>query len=280
MHSCLLSLGVLLPWSLLIMDFISGERGFWSSKKLPSWWPLLLLFTAWKLGSYSYGSHPRFYLHIFHVGLLRILLQDMDWRIRIERQGCKYKNWLFPELQWCEISFFIGCQTAERATNGDAWTSRKVDDPWTESIYTNSCRIWWLMYRCSLCHGWFPWYVSQHTFKYKRQGCWLIWNDYTVVLLQVQSVAARESCWRWQSSTSTLKYLWRNRVRWAAWVHFSFKPLDFCNTWPFSSMITGVLSSSLVVSIFIICMVVNALRANIFQSCSVHTKSHFSSIRM
>ena len=57
--------------------------------RLPDRRPLLLLLSARDVGPRSRGSDPRHPLHLLHARILRILLKDLDRRVRIVCQGCK-----------------------------------------------------------------------------------------------------------------------------------------------------------------------------------------------
>lgn len=66
-----------------------GRNEWWTSSGLPSGWSLLLPFSS-RIIWFCFGRPGSCcYLHCLHARLLCLLLQDLDWGLRILRQRCK-----------------------------------------------------------------------------------------------------------------------------------------------------------------------------------------------
>ena len=143
-----------------------GKWRQWTGPQLSHRRTVLLLFSPGKSRPHPGGSHPRRDLHRFHAGILRILLQDVDWRVGIQRQGCK-NFWLFffkrnRDGRHQKLAFSIpyvffrsGCQTAEGTANGHARTPRKVHDPRAEPVHPHGGCVRRSLHRSPVSAGWF-----------------------------------------------------------------------------------------------------------------------------
>lgn len=70
---------------------LSTGRWRWGSCSfLPHWWAVLLPVSPWDIGSHRRRPNSCRAVHRLHAWLLRILLQDLDWCLWIQRQGCKW----------------------------------------------------------------------------------------------------------------------------------------------------------------------------------------------
>ena len=70
---------------------VGGRRGWWTCTLLPRRRSVLLPLASGGVLARTGGPHPRCPLHHLHVGILRLLLQDLDWSVWLQRQGCKYE---------------------------------------------------------------------------------------------------------------------------------------------------------------------------------------------
>lgn len=66
-----------------------GRFEWWTSPGLPNWWSLLLSLSTRVIWLSSWRPGPCSDLHLLHARLLCLLLQDLDWGVRILCQRCE-----------------------------------------------------------------------------------------------------------------------------------------------------------------------------------------------
>lgn len=125
---------------------LSGCQWRWPCSLLPRWWPVLLLVPSRIHGCNIWGSCPCNSLYNIYVGILCILLQDLDRGVWLISKRCRCSTLIvFKQCFWfrtnqlqtdqllsqetssnCEtlqqfhkIMFFAGCQATQRTANGD-----------------------------------------------------------------------------------------------------------------------------------------------------------------